>query len=74
MSTVGCRPGQSTFLQLLRSPRGSFDGNFKPDLVLGNDPDVMALFHFNEGAGGTAYDSSGGVHVVIENAAWVRKW
>jgi hypothetical protein len=48
-----------------------YTGSFTPDTVFAPDTDTMALYHFDEYGGSTAYDSSGnGNDGIIHGAQW----
>lgn len=60
--------------QLRFSKIARYGNRFQPPVVLDSGTDIMAVFHFNEGAGGSAYDSSGnGLRAAIEFAGWVKR-
>ncbi len=50
-----------------------YTGNFKPEPRFTPDADTIALYHFDEGSGATAFDSSENKHhAKIVGAKWVR--
>ena len=52
---------------------GRYAGNFQPAERFAADPDTMALYHFDEGAGRVLKDSSGNnLHGKIVGAQWIN--
>ena len=48
--------------------------NFKPQWRLASEKSTLLLYHFDEGRGTEAYDSSGnGLHGTIEKGRWVTR-
>jgi len=59
--------------QISFSKAARYADDFVPDRILQNDKNTLALYHFNEGEGTIAYDSSGkDHHADIEGAQWVK--
>lgn len=72
------RPGEHCHfkgrIQALRVSRGvRYPGDFQPQRSWTSDPDTLALYRFEEGAGDLLRDSSGrDLHGKIVGAQWVR--
>lgn len=63
--------GQITEVRLSQAARYTQD--FKPETYLPNEPDTIALFHFDEGSGTVLHDASGHGHDGrIVGATWVH--
>lgn len=63
--------GQITEVRLSQAARYTQD--FKPEMVLANEPDTIALYHFDEGSGTILHDASGNGHDgKIVGATWVQ--
>jgi len=60
--------------ELRLSSVARYNANFVPTPAFVTDLDTMALYHFDENSGGTAYDSSGnGNHAQIFGASWTTE-